>query len=43
MLVGFVLVRVLLRSAKHLFLAAKQWQMVPGSGVRWDRVKRGKG
>jgi len=30
--VGFALVRVLLLSAKHLFLAAKQWQFVPASG-----------
>jgi hypothetical protein len=40
LLVG--LVRVLLVSAKHLFLAAKQWQFVPASGVRWDRVSAAK-
>ena len=32
LLVGFALVRVLLLSAKHLFLAAKQWQFAPASG-----------
>ena len=43
LLVGFALVRGLLMSAKHLFLAAKQWQFVPASGVRWSRVSAAKG
>jgi hypothetical protein len=42
LLVGFALVRGLLMSAEHLFLAAKQWLFVPASGVRWDRVSAAK-
>ena len=41
--VGCVLVRVLFQTVKHLFLAAKQWQFVPASGVSWDRVSAAKG
>ena len=35
--------RDLLLFAKHLFLAAKRWQFVPASGVRWSRVSAAKG
>jgi hypothetical protein len=28
---------------EHLFLAAKRWQFVPASGVRWSRVSAAKG
>src|SRR5258707_7491565 len=41
--VGFVLVRVLFQTAKHLFLAAKQWQFVPALWREVGPRQRGKG
>ena len=43
LLVGFALVRVLLVSAKHLFLAAKRWQFVPALWRELGPRQRGKG